>query len=68
MLSLRTLARSVPRTASRSLSTVPRASLRPGSTISKSLFQSPLKQVTKPSYAAFSTCRVFRQAAGERCP
>lgn len=66
MLSLRTLARSVPRTFSRSLVTVPSAALRPGSTVSKSLFQSPLKQSAKPSYAAFSTFPAFRQAEGKR--
>ena len=64
MMSLRTLVRSVPRTVSRSVaSSVPSAALRPGSTIPKSLFQSPLKQVTKPAYAAFSTFPSFRQAA-----
>ncbi|EYE91960.1 MAM33 family protein [Aspergillus ruber CBS 135680] len=64
MLFLRTLARSVPRTISRSIaSSAPSVALRPGSTIPKSLFQSQLKQVARPSYAAFSTCRAFRQAA-----
>lgn len=64
MLSLRTLVRSVPRTVSRSIaSSAPSAALRPGSTVPKSLFQSQLKQVARPSYAAFSTCRAFRQAA-----
>ena len=64
MMSLRSLVRSVPRTVSRSVaSSVPSAALRPGSTIPKSLFQSPLKQVTKPAYAAFSTFPSFRQAA-----
>ena len=64
MLSLRTLVRSVPRTISRTIaSSAPSAALRPGSTIPKSLFQSQSKQVARPSYAAFSTCRAFRQAA-----
>ncbi|KAI9370138.1 mitochondrial glycoprotein [Aspergillus egyptiacus] len=65
MLSLRTLARSVPRTFSRSISTRS-AILRPVSNLPKSSFvQLSSKQALRPPHAAFSTCRAFRQAEGD---
>ncbi|KAI9925662.1 hypothetical protein ASPWEDRAFT_41787 [Aspergillus wentii DTO 134E9] len=65
MLSLRTLARSVPRTVSRSFATSSRSAvLRPVSTVPRpSLLQSSLKPATRSPYAAFSTSSVFRQSA-----
>ncbi|KAL3482432.1 mitochondrial glycoprotein [Aspergillus californicus] len=66
MLSIRTLARSVPRTFSRSIATSRSAISRPVSNLPKSSFIQPsLKQAIRPSYAAFSTCRAFRQAEGD---
>ncbi|KAL3453475.1 mitochondrial glycoprotein [Aspergillus insuetus] len=67
MLSLRTLARSVPRTFSRSIATSSRSAiLRPVSNLPKTGFvQHSLKQAIRPSYAAFSTCGAFRQAEGD---
>jgi hypothetical protein len=66
MLSLRTLARSVPRTVSRSLAVSSRSAvLRPVSSVPKFSFN----QISKPACAAFSTSSVFRQAAAEgKCP
>ncbi|EAU38328.1 hypothetical protein ATEG_01571 [Aspergillus terreus NIH2624] len=62
MLSLRTLARSVPRTVSRSLAVSSRSAvLRPVSSVPKFSFN----QITKPACAAFSTSSIFRQAAAE---
>ncbi|GES57495.1 regulatory protein SUAPRGA1 [Aspergillus terreus] len=62
MLSLRTLARSVPRTVSRSLAVSSRSAvLRPVSSVPKFSFN----QITKPACAAFSTSSVFHQAAAE---
>ncbi|GIC86834.1 MAM33 family protein [Aspergillus udagawae] len=63
MLSLRTFARSVPRTLSRSLATTSRSSFL--SVPKNSFLQASLKQATKPSYAAFSTSSVFRQSPAE---
>ncbi|THC89914.1 hypothetical protein EYZ11_010626 [Aspergillus tanneri] len=65
MLSLRTLARSVPRTALRSLAISSRSAVsRPVSTVPKNTFlQSSLKQATRPSYATFSTSQAFKQNA-----
>ncbi|KAL5337345.1 mitochondrial glycoprotein [Aspergillus crustosus] len=67
MLSLRTLARTVPRTFSRSISSSSRSAiLRPISNLPKTSFIQPsLKQAIRPSYAAFSTSRAFRQAEGD---
>ncbi|RDW86759.1 MAM33 family protein [Aspergillus mulundensis] len=67
MLSLRTLSRTVPRTLSRSIATSSRSSiLRPVSNLPKTSFIQPsLKQAIRPSQAAFSTCRAFRQAEGD---
>ncbi|KAL5359757.1 mitochondrial glycoprotein [Aspergillus floccosus] len=62
MLSLRTLARSVPRTVSRSLAVSSRSAvLRPVSSVPKFSFN----QITKPACAAFSTSSIFRQATAE---
>ncbi|PYH98254.1 mitochondrial glyco protein [Aspergillus ellipticus CBS 707.79] len=65
MMSLRTLARSVPRTVSRSVAVSSRSAVsRPFSAVPKNTFlQSSFKQVTKPAYAAFSTSSAFRQTA-----
>ncbi|OOF96711.1 hypothetical protein ASPCADRAFT_206887 [Aspergillus carbonarius ITEM 5010] len=66
MMSLRTLARSVPRTVSRSIAVSSRSTVfRPVSAVPKNAFQSSLKQVTRPSYAAFSTSRAFKQSPAE---
>ncbi|KAL4879632.1 mitochondrial glycoprotein [Aspergillus karnatakaensis] len=67
MLSLRTLARSVPRTFSRTIASSSRSAiLRPVSNLPKTSFVQPsLKQAIRPSYAAFSTSRAFRQAEGD---
>ncbi|KAL4980631.1 mitochondrial glycoprotein [Aspergillus desertorum] len=67
MLSLRTLTRTVPRTFSRSIATSSRSAiLRPVSNLPKTSFIQPsLKQAIRPSQAAFSTCRAFRQAEGD---
>ena len=64
MLSLRTFARSVPHTVSRSLTT--RSTLRPLSSVPRtSYLQSSLKQATRPAYAAFSTSSAFKKPAGD---
>ncbi|GLA61053.1 hypothetical protein AtubIFM54640_001561 [Aspergillus tubingensis] len=66
MMSLRTLARSVPRTISRSVAVSSRSAIsRPVSAVPKNAFQSSLKQITRPSYAAFSTSRAFKQSPAE---
>ncbi|CBF83528.1 hypothetical protein AN3034.2 [Aspergillus nidulans FGSC A4] len=67
MLSLRTLTRTVPRTFSRSIATSSRSAiLRPISNLPKTSFIQPsLKQAIRPSQAAFSTCKAFRQAEGD---
>ncbi|OJJ60720.1 hypothetical protein ASPSYDRAFT_87297 [Aspergillus sydowii CBS 593.65] len=66
MLSMRTLARTVPRTFSRSIASSSRFALRPVANLPKTSFIQPsLKQGIRPSQAAFSTCRVFRQAEGD---
>lgn len=66
MLSMRTLARTVPRTFSRSIASSSRFALRPVANLPKTSFIQPsLKQGIRPSQAAFSTCRVFRQAEGK---
>lgn len=67
MLSIRTLARTVPRTFSRSIASSSRSAiLRPVANLPKTSFIQPsLKQAIRPSQAAFSTCRVFRQAEGK---
>ncbi|PWY92654.1 matrix protein [Aspergillus heteromorphus CBS 117.55] len=63
MLSLRTIARSVPRTVSRSVAASSRSAVRPISTVPKNTFlQSSFKQATKPAYAAFSTSSAFRKS------
>lgn len=59
MLSLRTLARSVPRNISRPLCRS--ATLRSQLTTPKTSFIQPWNQATKPAYAAFSTSSAFRQ-------
>ncbi|KAE8351258.1 mitochondrial glyco protein [Aspergillus coremiiformis] len=63
MLSLRTIARSVPRTISRSIATSSRSALfRPVQNVPKiAILQSALK----PSSAAFSTSRAFKQSPVE---
>ncbi|KAG2024874.1 hypothetical protein GB937_003574 [Aspergillus fischeri] len=63
MLSLRTFARSVPRTLSRSIATTSRSSFL--SVPKNGFLQASLKQATRPSYAAFSTSSVFRQSPAE---
>ncbi|KAL4926897.1 MAM33 family protein [Aspergillus undulatus] len=64
MFSLRAAARTVPRTFSRSIAT--RSSIiRPVSKLQTNFIQPSLKQAIRPSYAAFSTCRAFRQAEGD---
>ncbi|KAL4779411.1 mitochondrial glycoprotein [Aspergillus varians] len=66
MLSIRTLTRTVPRTFSRSIASSRSAILRPVPNFSKPSFVKPsLKQAIRPSQAAFSTCRAFRQAEGD---
>ncbi|KAK1142678.1 Mitochondrial acidic protein mam33 [Aspergillus melleus] len=67
MFSLRALARSVPRTVSRSVATSSRSALyRPASAVPKNTFlQSSLKQATRSSYAAFSTSQAFKQPAAD---
>ncbi|KAE8136372.1 mitochondrial glyco protein [Aspergillus pseudotamarii] len=64
MLSLRTIARSVPRTISRSIVTSSRSALfRPVPTAApKNVI---LQSALKPSYAAFSTSSVFKQSQAE---
>ncbi|KAF4266480.1 hypothetical protein KXV81_006102 [Aspergillus fumigatus] len=63
MLSLRTFARSVPRTLSRSIATASRSSFL--SVPKNGFLQASLKQATRPSYAAFSTSSAFRQSPAE---
>ncbi|KAL5042912.1 hypothetical protein BDW71DRAFT_189091 [Aspergillus fruticulosus] len=66
MLSLRSITRTVPRTFSRSIATSRSATLRPVLNLPKTSFIQPsLKQAIRPSRAAFSTCRAFRQAEGD---
>lgn len=67
MFSLRALARSVPRTVSRSIATSSRSALsRPVSAVPNNTFlQSSLKQATKSSCAAFSTTQTFKQSAAD---
>ncbi|KAE8153983.1 mitochondrial glyco protein [Aspergillus avenaceus] len=66
MMSLRTLTRSVPRTISRSLAISSRSALfRPVPAVPRNGIQSALQQAMKPSYAAFSTSRAFKQSAAE---
>lgn len=67
MFSLRAIARSVPRTVSRSIATSSRSALyRPVSAVPKNTFlQSSLKQATRSSYAAFSTSQAFKQSAAD---
>ncbi|OGM39485.1 regulatory protein SUAPRGA1 [Aspergillus bombycis] len=63
MLSLRTIARSVPRTISRSIATSSRSALfRPVPVVPKNVI---LQSALKPSYAAFSTSSVFKQSQAE---
>ncbi|KAL4908098.1 hypothetical protein BDW74DRAFT_148579 [Aspergillus multicolor] len=67
MLSLRTLTRTVPRTLSRSIATTSKSAiLRPVSNLPKTSFiQASFKHAIRPSQAAFSTCRAFRQSEGD---
>ncbi|OJJ48660.1 hypothetical protein ASPZODRAFT_130769 [Penicilliopsis zonata CBS 506.65] len=63
MMSLRMLARSVPRTFSRSIASTSRAAaLRPLAP-KPALFQSSWKQATKPFYPAFSTSSTLKETA-----
>ncbi|KAL4956438.1 mitochondrial glycoprotein [Aspergillus filifer] len=64
MLSVRAIARTVPRTFSRSIATRS-SSIRPISKLQTSFVKPSLYQTVRPSQAAFSTCRAFRQAEGD---
>ncbi|PTU17481.1 hypothetical protein P175DRAFT_0504770 [Aspergillus ochraceoroseus IBT 24754] len=66
MFSVRALARSVPRTLSRSLAISSRSALlRPVPAPKNVLLQTSLKQALQPSCAAFSTCKAVKQAEGD---
>lgn len=69
MLSLRTIARSVPRNFSRSIAVSRPAAFRPLSSVTKpSFIQSSWKQIGRPAYAAFSTARPLKESAAEGDP